>query len=243
MLACPPTTLLAGATLFLDLDGTLLDLVDRPDQVVADPALRALLGRLNQRLDGRVAVVSGRSLAQLDAILGDAAPGLALSGSHGSEHRWPGVNAHPHRPPTLDEAGAAFRALAARHPGTLVEDKSFGVAFHYRTAPEAHPAAQALATELAEALRLKFQPGKAMVELRVPGGDKGAAVRGLMERPAMRSTTPLFIGDDLTDEPGFVAAVDRGGAGILVGTPRETAARYGLADPAAVRAWLAEAIA
>jgi trehalose 6-phosphate phosphatase len=234
---------LATSSLFLDLDGTLLDLIDQPDKVVADAPLRDLLGRLTDRLDGRLAIVSGRSIAQMDAILGPIAHHVAISGSHGSEHRWRGVAAHPVRPRALDEAAERFRDFADAHAGVLIEDKSFGVALHYRMAPGIEADAQALAMALAETLDLQFQPGKMMAELRLPGGDKGKAVHSLMARAPMAGTRPYFLGDDDTDEPGFVAAQMLGGAGILVGSRAQTAATYALPDPAAVRVWLESLLA
>lgn len=221
----------------------MLDLIDRPELVVADAPLRALLTRLGERLEGRLAIVSGRSIAQMDAILGPIAQHLALSGSHGSEHRWRGIDAHPIRPPSLDKARARFRTFADAHAGVLVEDKSFGVALHYRMAPAAGDAAEALAAALAEQLDLQVQPGKMMAELRLPGGDKGKAVHTLMDRAPMAGTTPWFVGDDATDEAGFTAAQALGGAGVLVGKRRPTAALYALPDPAAVRRWLEELLA
>ncbi|PTD16681.1 trehalose-phosphatase [Sphingomonas fennica] len=235
----PPAGLLEGASLFIDFDGTLVDLIDRPDEVIADERLRALLMRLHDRPEGGIAVVSGRSIAQLDAMLGPVAQLIALSGSHGTEHRWNGISAHPVRPETLDAAETELRAFAEAHPGVMVESKSFGAALHYRLAPAAEVAARSLARRIGAETGLAVQPGHMMIELRVPGSDKGVAVRGLMGRPPMAGTRPVFIGDDLTDEPGFVAATELGGCGVLVGAPRESAARYGLADSAAVRAWLA----
>ncbi|HWJ68648.1 MAG TPA: trehalose-phosphatase [Sphingobium sp.] len=242
-LATPPVEDLTAASLFLDLDGTMLELIDQPDQVVADAALQALLARLSDRLAGRLAIVSGRSIAQIDAILGPVAQHLAVSGSHGSEHRWRGVAAHPVRPATLDEAHDRFRDFADAHAGVLVENKSFGVALHYRMAPAAGAEAEALAAALAEQHDLHLQPGKMMTELRLPGGDKGKAIQMLMSRPPMAGTRPWFVGDDATDEPGFVAAHALGGAGVLVGPRRPTAALYALADPAAVRTWLERLLA
>jgi trehalose 6-phosphate phosphatase len=236
----PPVDLLQGGSLFLDLDGTLLELVDDPGTVRADARLRGMLVALAARLDGRLAVISGRSLAQVDAILGEAAAGLALSGSHGCEHRWNGVLAQPERPAALDEATAQMRAFASARDGVLVEEKSFGVALHYRQAPELEQQATALTSALAEGLGLTCQPGKMVAELRVAGGDKGRAVRQLMARHPMRGTRPVFVGDDLTDEPGFAAARELGGHGILIGPARATAANYGFPTPAELRAWLAK---
>ncbi|MDF7775702.1 trehalose-phosphatase [Sphingomonas sp. AOB5] len=239
-LPLPTPSLAAGASLLLDLDGTLLDLVDRPDAVVADDDLRGLLLRLSARLDGRVAIVSGRSLAQLDLILGPVAHAIALTGSHGCEYRWRGVLEAPERPAALDTAAVRFGAFAAERDGVALEMKSLGMALHFRLAPGAETDAYALAESIARDTGLALQPGKMMVELRCPGGDKGSAVRRLMRQPPMTGTLPLFIGDDITDEAAFEAALGLGGVGVLVGQPRETAARFGLPDPAAVREWLSE---
>jgi trehalose 6-phosphate phosphatase len=221
----------------------LVDLADRPDQVVADDDLRTLLARLNVRLGGRMAVISGRSIAQLDAILGPIAHEVALSGSHGCEHRWNGISAQPHRPPTLDEAAVRLQPFTEEFPGALVEEKSYGVALHFRQCPEAEKHAVEFAWHVARDLELELQGGKMMIELRVPGGDKGVAVRRMMRLAPMKGTTPVFIGDDRTDEHGFEAVTELGGAGIFVGEPRDTHARYLLESPTAVRAWLEQVTA
>jgi trehalose 6-phosphate phosphatase len=238
----PPRGILEGASLFLDLDGTLLDLQDRPEDVVADESLRGLIAGLALKFEDRLAVVSGRSLAQIDTILGDVAERLAASGSHGCEHRWRGVSARPNRPDALDIAASRLHPFAERHAGVLVEEKSYGVALHYRMQPGAEQEARELVERLSGELDLVVQHGKMVAELRVGGSDKGTVVRRLMDRPPMAGSRPIFIGDDLTDEPGFVAAREGGGAGILVGAPRATDANYALPDPAALRGWLAEAI-
>jgi len=239
-LPAPPPTLLESASLFLDFDGTLVDLADRPDSVAVDTDLTDLLAALARRLDGRIAVVSGRSIAQIDALLGPVAQTLAVSGSHGCEHRWHGIVSQPERPASLTDVATAMHAAAAGRDGVIVEEKSFGVALHYRLAPAFEAEALRLAETLAVRHDLAIQHGKMMVELRVPGSDKGVAVARLMQRSDMAGTTPIFIGDDLTDEPAFVAARDAGGHAILVGDARASAADYGLPDPAAVRAWLQE---
>lgn len=235
----PPRHLIEGASLFLDLDGTLLEIAERPDSVRADGELHDLLRELRARLDGRLAVVSGRSLEQIDAILGDVANDLAISGSHGCEHRWQGVTARPNRPDTLDRAAERLRAFVEDRPGLLLEEKSFGVALHYRLNADAEADAHDLARAVSVALDLEVQHGKMMVELRVAGGDKGRAIHRLMARPPMRGTTPVFIGDDVTDEPAFVAARELGGHGIVIGAVQPTAADYRIASPAALRGWLA----
>lgn len=242
-LAYPPFALLDFASLFIDFDGTLVDVADQPDAVVVDDALDALLADLARRHGNRIALVSGRSIAQLDGFIGPLAHIIALFGSHGSEYRWNGNAAHPIRPASLDQVEHQMRHAAAAVPGAIVEPKSYGVALHYRLAPQYESGARALATKLAERFGLAVQQGKMMVEVRVAGSDKGVAVRTLMRRPEMAGTRPVFIGDDLTDEAGFAAAAALGGTGILVGQPRATAAGYGLPDPAAVRRWLAGAVA
>ena len=218
-----------------------MHLVDRPDEVVADQALCDLLATLLVRLEGRLAIVSGRSLAQIDDILGEVAQRLALSGSHGCEHRWGDLLAQPARPESLDRAAERLRLFIGPREGVLLEEKSFGVAVHYRLDRTVEEEAQAFATQLAEELDLEVQHGKLMVELRVAGGDKGRAVHRMMSRPPMAGTRPLFIGDDVTDEAGFVAARELGGDGILIGPPRESAASFSLASPDELRRWLGEA--
>lgn len=238
----PHLGILEEATLFLDLDGTLIELVDQPDDVNADAQLRALLANLRDKLEGRLAIISGRSLQQIDAILGDCAADLALSGSHGCEYRWKGVHARPIRPSSLDEAAARLRRFAEGRSGFLVEEKSFGVALHYRMAPDVEAEAHVLATALAEELELYLQSGKMMVELRVSGGDKGLAIHRLMDRAPMRGTAPIFAGDDVTDEAGFDATRELGGHAILIGPPRPTLANFSLPSPSALRDWLWTAV-
>ncbi len=243
ILSCPPANLLDFASIFIDFDGTLVEIADKPDDVVVDPALGALLADLAKRHGNRVALVSGRSIAQLDALIGPLAHTIALSGSHGNEYRCNEISAHPVRPDSLDVVEIAMQSRAANHAGVLVEAKSYGVALHYRLAPDFEADAIALAATLAEEYGLAVQHGKMMVEVRVSGGNKGLAIKAMMRRPEMSGTRPVFIGDDITDEDGFAAATSLGGAGILVGPPRATAARYRLADPAAVRHWLGGAAA
>lgn len=233
----PPPATLDGVSLFLDFDGTLVDLAPRPDAVVVTAGLLDRLERLATRMPERVAIVSGRSLAQLDAMLGDYAARVAVAGSHGAERRLAGAAADGvDRPSGLDDAGAALERFAAEN-GLIYEEKSFGAALHYRADPSQEGGAAALAEELAAAHRLVLQRGKMMVELRAPG-TKGLAVRALMAEAAMAGTRPLFFGDDVTDEDGFEAAAALGGAGVLVGPARPTAASHALSDPAALLDWM-----
>lgn len=234
----PPPDLVEGTALFLDLDGTLVDLVENPEAVFADADLRAVLDGLHARMAGRLAIVSGRSVAQLDRILGTLAGEILLAGSHGAEIRCDGIVERPERPVALDRATEAMRAFVAGHAGVLIEEKSFGTAFHYRRTPETGPEAETFARHLAQRLGLFVQPGKMMIELRSGGHDKGGAIRALMARAPLSGALPVFAGDDLTDESGFEAAAALGGYGVLVGAARPSAARFRLDDPRAVRAWL-----
>lgn len=152
------------------------------------------------------------------------------------------MHARPNRPAALDEVALRFHDFAQDWSGVLVEVKSFGVALHYRMCPAAAVAAGALASRLAKQFDLHLQDGKMMVELRVAGGDKGAAVERLMSRPPMRGTAPIFAGDDITDEAGFAAACKLGGHAIIIGERRPTAANFSLPSPGALREWLWEAV-
>ncbi|MFQ3596167.1 MAG: trehalose-phosphatase [Sphingomonadaceae bacterium] len=237
-LAPPPRLDPAADALFLDFDGTLAAIAPTPDAVTLSPGMRAALADLPARLSGRVAIVSGRPVAALLAMLGF--DGLHLVGVHGLEQRAPFGQTHSPAPaPGLAEATQALEALASRAEGLLVERKRLSVALHYRLAPAMEPQARAAAEELAERHGLALQTGKMVLELRTPGADKGSAVTEMMGEPPFRGFRPVFVGDDDTDEHAFAAVARLGGHGIRVGTPAgETSAAHALADVEAVAAWL-----
>jgi trehalose 6-phosphate phosphatase len=223
--------------LFLDFDGTLAELVDHPGDAVLAPGLEEMLVRACERLAGRVAILSGRSLADL---AGRVPPGLAMAGTHGLELRTAGGEMRASDPhPGIEAARAPLAELAEQLPGLMVEDKGLAIALHFRTAPAIAAEVQRAAERLAGDHALKLQPGKMVFELRAPGPDKGTALAELLAAPPFAGFRPCFAGDDLTDEPGFATAGRLGGHGILVGAPRPTAARFRLADVAAVADWLA----
>jgi trehalose 6-phosphate phosphatase len=235
-LPCPP---LAGpdAAIFLDFDGTLVPLAPTPDAVAVDPALPDRLRWLVRARPGRVALVSGRDVATIDALLGPVAAELAVAGSHGAELRQAGGACRPVAAPDgLAHAADELAAVAAEH-GLFFERKPFGVGLHYRLARDSERFALEAARQAAERHGLVLQLGKMMAEVRAPG-DKGRAVEELLALPAMIGARPFFFGDDVTDEDGFAAAVRAGGAGVLVGEARPTAARYRLPDPRAVSDWI-----
>lgn len=240
-LPAPSVGLLHGAALFLDFDGTLAPIADTPCGVQVDDDLIATLLRLRDALEGRLAIVSGRSVATLrDFGFTD----FLIAGTHGLEFAAPGADIDaPARLPAIDAVEDAFNAFVADKPGMLVERKTISVGLHFRGAPQWGDEARALAMALAADHDLAVQPGKMLFELRPGGADKGSAVRRLMTQPPMAGGVPVFIGDDVTDEEGFAAATERGGAGILVGPPRSTFAAFGLEQVAAVRHYLAEGAA
>lgn len=236
-LQAPPPDLLDGAALFLDFDGTLVDLAATPDSIRVSPELGPLLQRLRGRLDGRLAIVSGRSLADLERHV--PASGIAFSGSHGLELRLADGTGVPLSVPIgLDDVHARVAAFAAKAEGLLVEDKPAGIALHYRLAPDWAERAADFMGALAAERGWAVQAGNMVVELRPSGATKGDALKAFMTEPKFTAARPVFVGDDLTDEHGFAAAAGLGGAGILVGPPRESAARYRLDSVAAVAEWL-----
>jgi trehalose 6-phosphate phosphatase len=235
----PPPTLFEGAALFLDFDGTLVELADTPDAIAVPAGLVPLLERLRRRLDGRLAIVSGRSRADLERHL--PLHGIAFSGSHGLELRLADGTSLPLSVPIgLEDLKARVEAFAAATPGLLVEEKPAGIALHDRLAPEEGPRADAFIAALAKERGMTVQRGAMVAELRPNGATKGDAIKAFMTEPEFAGTRPLFMGDDLTDEHGFEAAAGLDGAGILVGPERESAARYRLGSVVEARRWLRE---
>jgi trehalose 6-phosphate phosphatase len=225
---------------FFDLDGTLVDLADAPGEVRVDEGLRHLLGALHQRSGGAVALISGRSLADLDVLF----PGVPFpaAGQHGLERRGAdGRVFHHPAPPGLDEARRVIEA--GRDPRLEVEDKGLSLALHYRRAPGLGGLADRLVRAAAASAGPQYAVllGKEIVELKPAGHDKGVAVREFLAEPPFRGRRPLFLGDDVTDEDGFATVNDLGGVSIKVGAGT-TGARWRLPDVRAVRAWLARSL-
>ena len=236
----PPPDLLDGAALFLDFDGTLVDLAETPDSIRVSPQLGPLLDRLRRRLGGRLAIVSGRSLADLERHVPSS--GIAFSGSHGLELRLADGTRLPLSVPIgLDDVRERVRRFADGADGLLVEEKPAGIALHYRLAPDESERAGRFMDALAAERGWTVQRGNKVVELRPRGATKGDALRAFMTEPEFRAARPVFVGDDLTDEHAFEAASDLGGAGVLVGPLRRTAARFRLDSVPAVAQWLRQA--
>lgn len=231
-----PSLFSSGSALFLDFDGTLVDIAPRPDAVVVDPALPELLESLRTTLGGALAVVTGRPIADIDGFL----PGLALDacGLHGLERRVGGRTWPLDLPDLQDEIDALERRLAPLGQ-VLVENKKVGVAVHWRLAPDAEGEARAAIDALAARLGpgYRIQDGKAVREIVPVAAGKGQGIRALLSVPPYRGRRPIFVGDDRTDEDGFAAANEVGGVSIKVG-PGATAARFRVESPEGVRGLL-----
>jgi trehalose 6-phosphate phosphatase len=234
---------LSGIALFLDVDGTLLEIAASPQAVSVPNDLRERLRALFLASGGAVALVSGRAITDLDALFAPLT--LPSAGLHGFEHRG-ASGAYRRRPlpsaAALEAARGAMLDLAARHAGLLVEDKRFALALHYRGAPQVEDVAITAMRGIAARAggELEVQRGKMVVELRPTGATKGEAVAAFLGEAPFAGRLPVFIGDDLTDEPAFELVNQRGGLSVLAGGPRTSAARARLADVAAVRDWLAQ---
>jgi trehalose 6-phosphate phosphatase len=239
-LAQPPVADASAIALFLDVDGTLVDFADRPEHVHLDPGLPALLGILAARLGGALALVSGRPIAGIDALIG--LPDLPAAGLHGAEIRYPNghVGSTQAMPTPLPALRAQADALASAWPGVLIEHKRNAIALHYRNAPDAAAAVHARALDLLREAgpNWELQPGNHVFELKPAGTSKGTAIAALMREPSFEHRVPWAFGDDFTDEHAFERVNALGGISVIIGARRPTFARYALADPAGMRDWL-----
>ncbi len=230
-----------SCALFLDFDGTLVDLVSNPQAVVVPPGLSATLARLRDILSGAVAVVSGRPIQQIDRFLEPLV--LSVAGVHGAERRradgsfaWEAVQ-------PMQQVEARARALAQAHPSLVVEAKRGSVALHYRQAPQLQSLCLAtMQSAVEEAPGLTLLCGKMVVEAKPSRTSKSQAIEAFLDEAPFAGRTPVFVGDDVTDESGFDSVQRRGGIGVKVGEG-PTLARERVAHPAAMREALEQAIA
>lgn len=228
-----------NVALFLDIDGTLVPFAERPDAVTIDAGLHALLAGLRTATQGAVALISGRSIADIDALF--APVRFAMAGQHGAERRSADGTLHYHAPlaARLGGPAAALRALVRERPGLLLEEKGASLALHYRGAPALAQLAEREARQAVVALGDDFelQAGKLVFEVKPSGKDKGTAIDEFMAEAPFAGRRPVFVGDDLTDELGFERVNRIGGDAVKVGQG-PTRARWRLADAGAVRHWL-----
>ncbi len=225
--------------LFLDLDGTLIDIARTPDEVAVPPGLVALLQRLSRSLSGGLAILTGRPLAELDHILTPFQP--AAAGVHGAELRSePGGEVRNLAGPLDSSIVNAAMGLAVADPGILIELKRSSIAAHYRNAPFARARIEAaLAAAVAEGNdHLILCPGRKVIELVPRHISKGSALEGFMTRTPFRGRRPIMIGDDISDETAFDAARRLGGAGMRVAGESVALDTADFENPAHVRRWL-----
>ena len=236
-----PSTKLRELAVLLDVDGTILDIAATPWDVAVPESLRGTLARLLDKTGGAVALVSGRPLDELDRLF--APLRLPAVGGHGAELRASAAGAaEPQRARLVDgEIRDRVAEMAETAPGVLVEDKGYSLAVHYRLAPDQEPAIKQAVADIRRdwpADALEVLPGKAVIEIKPAGFDKGAGVRALMRHAPFAGRRPIFIGDDTTDETAFAVLPEFDGMGFSVGR-RARGTAYCFASPAEVRGWLA----
>lgn len=242
----PPSVRVSAIALFLDVDGTLLEIEREPGAVHVPARLCEILADLEEALDEALALVSGRSLQQLDQLFSPLR--LSAAGLHGLERR--NLRSEVVRaklePAALEAARARLSAFADRHEGVLLEDKGLTLALHYRNAPEQQSAAARAVGEAVAASHgaLGLLEGKMVYELKPPGCDKGQAIAAFMREAPFAGRQAVFAGDDVTDEAGFAIVNQLSGLSIRIGVDdRSSAARHGLDDVSAMQAWLSDLLA
>src|ERR1700692_3873080 len=204
----------------LDIDGTLLDLAPTPREVWVPPGLAKTLKSLHDKTSGALALVSGRSLNDIDLIF--APEQFPAVGGHGAEMRVSSdsQSVATHAPPMDKELKRRLAAIAKLSPGILLEDKGYSLALHYRLAPHAEKAIYAAVSLIRADLPnapIEVLPGKCVCEIKHSGFNKATGVLELMTHEPFRGRRPLFIGDDVTDESVFAIMPDLGGLAFSVG--------------------------
>jgi trehalose 6-phosphate phosphatase len=228
----------------LDIDGTLLDLAPTPREVWVPPGLAKTLNRLLEKTSGALALVSGRSLNDIDLIF--APEQFPAVGGHGAEMRLTTDNeaVATHAPPLDKELKRRLAAIAKLSPGILLEDKGYSLALHYRLAPHAEKAIYAAVSLIRADLPnapIEIMPGKCVCEIKHSGFNKASGVIELMSHEPFKGRRPIFIGDDVTDESVFAIMPDFGGLSFSVGRRAKGVADY-FDDPGEVREWLARLV-
>jgi trehalose 6-phosphate phosphatase len=230
-----------SSALFLDFDGTLVELAPEPDAIVIPPDLTTLLAALRDRLGGALAIVSGRAVGAIDSFLHPL--DLPVAGVHGSERRSADGQLVLLPAPTLDTVEQAAARLLQQHPALAIEPKRGALALHYRQAPHLEALCrQTMEAAVAASPGVSLLHGKMVFEAKSSLADKGRAVHGFLQEPPFLGRRPVYLGDDTTDEPALRVAQELGGLGIKVGAG-DSVALQRIAGPAAVRAglqrWLA----
>ncbi|MDJ0958892.1 MAG: trehalose-phosphatase [Arenicellales bacterium] len=231
-----------GWAFFLDVDGTLLELVEHPELARPTPRIKSIVHHLQLVTEGAVALVSGRSISTLDSIFLPLV--LPIAGLHGLERRDATGNLRidlaTDKP--LDDVRERLANFCEAHPGTLIEDKGVTIALHYRNAPDAKDAAELCMEEVLRELGSHFEikRGKMVLEVRPSGDNKGSAIGEFMREAPFKGRVPIFIGDDVTDEDGFDMVNRLGGYSIRVGNDGDSNAQYRITNVETVLQWLEE---
>ncbi len=228
---------------FFDIDGTLVELADSPDVIVVKSDVPRMLGELHELTGGAVGLITGRAIADVDRML--PMPGIAIAGQHGLELRLADgtLLTHPLASENLTGVRSQLLDAVGRHEGLMAEYKGLSIALHYRNAPKlagyAHKMMRSLRAEYVP--DFVIQKGKRVVELKPAGKDKGVAIGELMLEPPFSGRTPVFVGDDATDEFGFKVVNELGGHSIKIGGGR-TNATWRLRDVDALIQWLGNGV-
>ncbi len=227
--------------LFLDVDGTLLDLADWPGAVETPTGLVAILRKIERRLEGALALISGRTIEELDRLFEPLR--LRASGVHGAEVRFDPDKAPGPAPGAVALPESLWTAVSEtlrEFPGTFAENKHYSFAIHYRLAPDAEGPLRERIMKLVERepqTDIQVMDAHCALELKVPGFDKGRAIESFLATPPFRGRTPIFVGDDKTDEAGFAVVSALGGYAYSVGR-RRPGAIDAFERPSAVREWI-----
>lgn len=234
----PPAAILNDSSVFLDFDGTLVELASSRHEIAVPPDLPNLLSGAHSALGGRLALLSGRPAFEIRRRLGLI--GVAIGGNGGglgSSRRGP----EQQRSLGLRMAARELRRFASGIPGLVVEEKPSCLTVYYRRAPQAERSCRSVAERLARATGMVLHQGRELIELKARSTDKGRTVRLFMRRQPFRGTVPVVVADDVTYEHAFVVAREMGGCGVLVGPKRPTAALYRLDSVPSVHRWLGAA--
>lgn len=230
----------AHDALFLDVDGTIIDIAPTPEAVVVPESLKLSLFRIRKKLGGALALISGRTLPAIDELFGPLK--FAAAGAHGAEVRHePDGTVERCAAPLTSAERATLAEVARRDPRLRLEDKGYSLAVHYRSAPELEDAVIATVRDEVAKLgeNLRILCGKAVVEVKARGFNKGTGLKRLMQAPPFLGRRPIFLGDDVTDEDALAAVRDFSGMGISVGCLLPGATQQ-VTSPAEVRTWLAD---
>lgn len=231
----------ADTALFLDFDGTLVEIASRPQDVLIPGRLGDTLAALHRQLGGALALVSGRRLLDLDGFL--APLQLPSAAEHGAQRRGAAGRISSAPATDLRQALQAAQELVAQYPALVLEQKSLALSLHYRHAPELEALClQVMRTALAGNPGLALMQGKCVIDLRPAGVSKGTAIAAFMAEPPFAGRVPVFAGDDVTDEDGFEQVLRMGGHAIKVG-PGPSLARLRCDSVAALAAWLQSPLA